>query len=69
MLNLYSTWINFQEFRSVLSNKADLRVKLESALKGQQEAKSKVDSSLPNLVHHQPTIKLKTDFSNFASKS
>ncbi|KAK3872016.1 hypothetical protein Pcinc_014808 [Petrolisthes cinctipes] len=58
-----------QEFRSVLSNKADLRVKLESALKGQQKAKSKVDSSIPNLVHHQPTIKLKTDFSNFASKS
>lgn len=53
----------------MLSNKGDLRVKLESALKGQQEAKSKVDSSLPNLVHHQPTIKLKTDFSNFASKS
>lgn len=57
-----------QEFRCVLTTRPELRLRLESALKGQQEAKSKVDASLAqDSVQHQPTIKLKTDFSNFTS--
>lgn len=57
-----------QEFRTVLTSRPELRLRLESALKGQQEAKSKVDTSLAqDSVQHQPTIKLKTDFSNFTS--
>ncbi|XP_063873685.1 HEAT repeat-containing protein 5B-like [Scylla paramamosain] len=59
-----------QEFRTVLTSKPELRLRLEGALKGQQEAKSKVDASLAqDSVQHQPTIKLKRDFSNFASKT
>ncbi|MPC13265.1 HEAT repeat-containing protein 5B [Portunus trituberculatus] len=59
-----------QEFRTVLTSKPELRLRLEGALKGQQEAKSKVDASLAqDSVQHQPTIKLKRDFSNFALKT
>ncbi|XP_045624859.2 LOW QUALITY PROTEIN: HEAT repeat-containing protein 5B [Procambarus clarkii] len=57
-----------QEFRTVLTSKPELRLRLESALRGQQEARNKVDSSMVQDSIHQPTIKLKTDFSNFASK-
>ena len=57
-----------QEFRAVLANKPELRLKLEAALRGQHETAPKVDSASSNTSNRQPTIKLKTDFSNFVSK-
>ncbi|XP_047496501.1 HEAT repeat-containing protein 5B-like isoform X1 [Penaeus chinensis] len=59
-----------QEFRAVLTSKPELRLRLESAVRSQQEARSKADNNASqDTMHHQPTIKLKTDFSNFASKT
>lgn len=59
-----------QEFRAVLTAKPDLRLRLESAVRGQQEARNKIENPMTqDSQQHQPTIKLKTDFSNFASKT
>ncbi|KAK7086919.1 HEAT repeat-containing protein 5B [Halocaridina rubra] len=57
-----------QEFRAVLTAKPELRLRLESAVRGQQEARNKIENPMAqDSQQHQPTIKLKTDFSNFAS--
>lgn len=51
----------------MLTSKPELRVRLEMALKFQQEKQRKAEhaTTLPTAPHN-PTIKLKTDFSNFA---
>ncbi|KAB7498931.1 HEAT repeat-containing protein 5B [Armadillidium nasatum] len=59
-----------QEFRIVLTSKPELRVRLEMALKFQQEKQRKAEhaTNIPTAPHN-PTIKLKTDFSNFANNN
>lgn len=74
-LLLYSNVYNFsiatfQEFKSLLSQLPDLRTKLESAARANQTtATSKMGAlSVGGVVDSKsaPTIKLKTDFSNFS---
>lgn len=56
----------FQEFRTVLASKSELRLRLEAALRSQQEKQKKKEmTSSVTQITHNPTIKLKTDFSNF----
>ena len=53
----------------MLSTRLELRTKLENALKGQNETARKTEASNSTApTPRQPTIKLKTDFSNFVSK-
>ena len=61
-----------QEFKTLLSCLPDLRSKLESAARANQSAVgSKMGSNAANAAEQAaklaPTIKLKTDFSNFSS--
>ncbi|XP_067013409.1 HEAT repeat-containing protein 5B [Anabrus simplex] len=59
-----------QEFKALMSQSSELRSKLEAALRSNQQAqqKAKIESSTIKPIHTQsPTIKLKTDFSNFTS--
>ncbi|XP_060537015.1 HEAT repeat-containing protein 5B isoform X2 [Cylas formicarius] len=58
-----------QEFKQLMSQSGDLRAKLEVAIRGSQQNnhKNKNDINLTQAVpNHTPTIKLKTDFSNFS---
>ena len=61
-----------QEFRTVMSQRADLRSKLEAAVRAKQAAAAAAASQSNSKAAanaaaalHNPTIKLKTDFSNF----
>ncbi|XP_076062392.1 HEAT repeat-containing protein 5B isoform X2 [Oratosquilla oratoria] len=54
-----------QELRAVLANHPDLRVRLETAVRNQREVARRVEPQNSASSSHEPTIKLKTDFSNF----
>ncbi|KAK6641234.1 hypothetical protein RUM44_012943 [Polyplax serrata] len=58
------------EFKTLISQSADLRKKLESAIRSSQQnqMKTKIESNvvLKTTSSQSPTIKLKTDFSNFS---
>ncbi|XP_021938507.1 HEAT repeat-containing protein 5B isoform X3 [Zootermopsis nevadensis] len=59
-----------QEFKALMSQSGELRSKLEAAVRSSQQAqqRSKLESNATKLPLAQtPTIKLKTDFSNFTS--
>lgn len=59
-----------QEFKTLMSQSGEMRSKLESALRSSQQAqqRAKVETSTAKSLSAQtPTIKLKTDFSNFTS--
>ncbi|GFG34432.1 hypothetical protein Cfor_07683, partial [Coptotermes formosanus] len=59
-----------QEFKALMSQSGEMRSKLESALRSSQQAqqRTKVETSTAKPLSAQtPTIKLKTDFSNFTS--
>ncbi|XP_049845033.1 HEAT repeat-containing protein 5B isoform X1 [Schistocerca gregaria] len=59
-----------QEFKSLMSQSTELRSKLESAVRSSQKNQQKLraDSATAKTFPSQtPTIKLKTDFSNFSS--
>ncbi|KAL1493305.1 hypothetical protein ABEB36_011384 [Hypothenemus hampei] len=58
-----------QEFKKLMSTSTELKTKLESAIRSNQESTSKVKNEVninQPLSIHMPTIKLKTDFSNFS---
>lgn len=61
-----------QEFKKLMVEYTDLRTKLETAIKNNQQTKTKNIKNDPQNVSqsvsmtHAPTIKLKTDFSNFS---
>ena len=63
-------FVTFQEFKSLLSQLPDLRTKLESAARANQSAVANKMGALSvgGVVDSKsaPTIKLKTDFSNFS---
>lgn len=58
-----------QEFKKLMSTSLELRMKLESAIRANQQnsvkTKNEVNMNQPMSIHI-PTIKLKTDFSNFS---
>ncbi|XP_044766090.1 HEAT repeat-containing protein 5B isoform X1 [Coccinella septempunctata] len=58
-----------QEFKTLMTECSDLRVKLETAIRNNQQKsiklKNEVNMNKP-LVSNAPSIKLKTDFSNFS---
>lgn len=58
-----------QEFKSLMTQSSELRTKLEAAVRASQQAqqKVKVESHVKPISTQGPTIKLKTDFSNFTS--
>ncbi|XP_023717362.1 HEAT repeat-containing protein 5B isoform X2 [Cryptotermes secundus] len=59
-----------QEFKALMSQSGELRSKLEAAVRSSQQAqlRARVESSTAKPLSTQtPTIKLKTDFSNFTS--
>lgn len=59
-----------QEFKSLMAQSTEMRTKLESAIRTSQQAQQrmKVDgTSVKPLASQTPTIKLKTDFSNFTA--
>ncbi|XP_014249011.1 HEAT repeat-containing protein 5B isoform X1 [Cimex lectularius] len=66
-----------QEFKTIVSESADLRSRLETAIRRSQETgpNQKIQSNMQQLTNNnemanhlqQPTIKLKTDFRNFTS--
>ena len=69
-LIVYNKIIFEQEFRNVLTTKPELKIRLEDAIRSQQESlqqkgKSAAEGTAVNSAPHKPTIKLKTDFSNF----
>ncbi|XP_066155601.1 HEAT repeat-containing protein 5B isoform X1 [Euwallacea fornicatus] len=60
-----------QEFKKLMGSSTELRTKLESAIRSSQQNSLKIKSNEANLNNqpmsmHIPTIKLKTDFSNFS---
>lgn len=61
-----------QEFKALMSKSADMRLRLEAAVKNQAQQlklQDKAQMSDANNLRSQksvPTIKLKTDFSNFS---
>lgn len=60
-----------QEFKTLMSQSPDLRTKLESAVRINQQANNqKLKNDFQNnakatIAQQKPTIQLKTDFSNF----
>lgn len=62
-----------QEFKALMGQTTELRVKLETAIRHSQQStdeklKSDVQLSAKQQSNHQkPTIELKTNFSNFSS--
>lgn len=59
-----------QEFKSLMAQSTEMRTKLESAIRTSQQAQQRVKvdgSSVKPLPSQTPTIKLKTDFSNFTA--
>ncbi|XP_069685594.1 HEAT repeat-containing protein 5B isoform X2 [Periplaneta americana] len=59
-----------QEFKALMSQSTELRSKLEAAVRSSQQAqqRAKLESTAAKPLSTQtPTIKLKTDFSNFTS--
>lgn len=58
-----------QEFKKLMSQATDLKTRLENAVRASQQTHQKIKSE-PNInrpISNQiPTIKLKTDFSNFS---
>ncbi|XP_044256431.1 HEAT repeat-containing protein 5B isoform X4 [Tribolium madens] len=58
-----------QEFKKLMSQTSELRTKLENAIRSKQQnhikIKNGVNANKPVTSHH-PSIKLKTDFSNFS---
>uniref|UniRef100_A0A6A7FSQ7 HEAT repeat-containing protein 5A n=5 Tax=Hirondellea gigas TaxID=1518452 RepID=A0A6A7FSQ7_9CRUS len=60
-----------QDFRTVMGQRSELRSKLEAAIRGEQAAvaashrTAAAASAASAAASHNPTIKLKTDFSNF----
>ncbi|CAH0385852.1 unnamed protein product [Bemisia tabaci] len=60
-----------QEFKIIMSQLKDLRLRLESAVKSsqnqQQQTKVRIEQTPSVKVVKAPTIKLKTDFANFTS--
>ncbi|XP_034252934.1 HEAT repeat-containing protein 5B isoform X2 [Thrips palmi] len=59
-----------QEFKCLIGTSTEMKTKLETAIRSSQQAqqRSKVDgSSVKPLPSQTPTIKLKTDFSNFTA--
>ncbi|XP_019760374.2 HEAT repeat-containing protein 5B isoform X2 [Dendroctonus ponderosae] len=58
-----------QEFKTLMGTSTNLRTKLESAIRANQQnnikAKHEININQPMSIH-MPTIKLKTDFSNFS---
>lgn len=65
----YLCLIQFQEFKTLMTQCPDLRVKLETAIRNNQQKtvkmKNEVNINKP-IVSNAPSIKLKTDFSNFS---
>ncbi|KAH0819066.1 hypothetical protein GEV33_003724 [Tenebrio molitor] len=58
-----------QEFKKLMSQTSDLRVKLESAIRSKQQNHIKIKNGMnvnKPVTNHHPSIKLKTDFSNFS---
>ncbi|KAL3290046.1 hypothetical protein HHI36_023417 [Cryptolaemus montrouzieri] len=59
-----------QEFKNLMSHCGDLRVKLENAIRNNQQSSVKIKNEVivnsKVLVSNAPSIKLKTDFSNFS---
>ncbi|CAH0562547.1 unnamed protein product [Brassicogethes aeneus] len=58
-----------QEFKKLMGQSVDLRTKLENAIRSNQQTNVKVknEANISQPVsNHAPTIKLKTDFSNFS---
>lgn len=51
-----------------MSQAADLRTKLENAVRSSQQSHIKIKNevNINQPISHSPTIKLKTDFSNFS---
>lgn len=58
-----------QEFKTLMSHNSNLRVRLENAIQMNQQLqnimKSEINVNRPHL-QQPPSIKLKTDFSNFS---
>ncbi|XP_063929374.1 HEAT repeat-containing protein 5B isoform X4 [Zophobas morio] len=58
-----------QEFKKLMSQTSDLRTKLESAIRSKQQNHIKIKNGVnvnKPIANHHPSIKLKTDFSNFS---
>ena len=67
---LYTFLLLAQEFKALMSQSGEMRSKLESAVRTSQQAqqRAKVETSTARSLSAQtPSIKLKTDFSNFTS--
>lgn len=62
-----------QEFKALMGQTTELRIKLESAIRHSQQStneklKTDIQTSAKQQTNHQkPTIELKTNFSNFSS--
>ncbi|XP_050519241.1 HEAT repeat-containing protein 5B isoform X2 [Diabrotica virgifera virgifera] len=58
-----------QEFKRMMLHSKDLRIKLENAIRNQQTQKCRIKNDIninQQVTSTTPTIKLKTDFSNFS---
>lgn len=58
-----------QEFKKLMSQATNLRSRLENAIRSNQQThrRSKIESNASKQISNQmPSIKLKTDFSNFS---
>ncbi|XP_049821749.1 HEAT repeat-containing protein 5B isoform X2 [Aethina tumida] len=58
-----------QEFKKLMSTATDLRTKLENAIRFNQQSNIKIKNEVninQSISSHAPSIKLKTDFSNFS---
>lgn len=61
-----------QEFKKLMSQTGDLRIRLENAIQTSQQFQKMVRSEAninKPLLNQAPSIKLKTDFSNFSNFS
>ncbi|XP_044741309.1 HEAT repeat-containing protein 5B isoform X2 [Chrysoperla carnea] len=55
-----------QEFKVVIGQSMHMKTKLENAIRSTQQTQVKIESPTKNNTLQQPSIKLKTDFSNFS---
>lgn len=58
-----------QEFKKLMSQASNLRIRLENAIRAEQQnhQRTKIESNSSKQISNQiPSIKLKTDFSNFS---
>lgn len=61
-----------QEFKTLMTKSPDLRMRLEAAIRNDQQesaaqkSKNDAQNAAKSLSQQKPTIQLKTDFSNFS---